>query len=162
MKDVKITILDEDRAEIAYTGEVDADYLNWKENKIFSPGEELYLNRRITIFNELCDYYTEYSKIATRIKELEYRKRLLKSTMSELTIKSISVDFFDNNPRDNIKIDINKDTRESSKNTNRSKDIIEKTENIMDILIKDNYKQLEEIAEKIKALLKIEAKETMQ
>ena len=107
MKDVKITILDEDRAEIAYTGEVDVDYLNWKENKIFSPGEELYLNRRITIFNELCDYYTEYSKIATRIKELKYRKRLLKSTMSELTIKSISVDFFDNNPRDNIKIDIN-------------------------------------------------------
>ena len=151
----KVLKQDIDRKVRMLEGKVNGDFLNWKDKKIMSPGEECNLVKSLAISSKMQELYSQYDKYSQNIKELEKKKRSLEDNKRHV-IKQISVDFFFNTSGAVIieQTDINKYTPDETLNG-----IGNHLDAIIDILINDNYKKLEKITEEIRCLLKSQAKE---
>ena len=145
----KVLKQDMDRKVKMLEGKVNGDFLNWKDNKIMSPGEECNLVKSLAISSKMSELYSQYDKYSQNIKELEKKKRSLEDNKRHV-IKRISVDFYF--ITDVITID------QSDINKYKSDEIIDgigkHLDAIIDLLIEDNYKKLEKITEEIRCLLK--------
>lgn len=145
----KVLKQDIDRKVRMLEGKVNGDFLNWKDNKIMSPEEESNITKSLAMGDKLHKLYSQYDKYSQNIKELEKKKHSLEDNKHHV-IKHISVDFYFNTDIITIdQSDINKYTPDEVLNS-----INEHLNDIIDILIADNYKKLEEITEEIRCLLK--------
>ena len=145
----KVLKQDIDRKVRMLKGKVNGDFLNWKDNKIMSPEEESNIAKSLAMGDKLHKLYSQYDKYSQNIKELEKKKHSLEVNKHHV-IKHISVDFYFNTDIITIdQSDINKYTPDEVLNS-----ISEHLNDIIDILIADNYKKLEEITEEIRCLLK--------
>ena len=145
----KVLKQDIDRKVRMLEGKVNGDFLNWKDNKIMSPEEESNITKSLAMGDKLHKLYSQYDKYSQNIKELEKKKHSLEVNKRHV-IKHISVDFYFNTDIITIdQSDINKYIPDEVLNS-----INEHLNDIIDILIADNYKKLEEITEEIRCLLK--------
>ena len=126
------------------------ELLDWQNHKIMSPGEIHNLDETLLCLRKVDELREKYDKIVAAINELQRQKTALENNKRHV-IKEISINFYFNTT-DAVTIfqdDINKYNSDECLAA-----IGNRLDDIIDILIEDDYKKLEVLTEEIRRLYK--------